>query len=168
MPKRKSTTIEQAMLRMTGGCIGTLHLLQMAPDGFVQEALRLAEEAAEARRENRVDEVVEAHLPCGTLIVRQDAMPGATAHLQISPGVSYQMSTLWLSATVLPQTMLAAMVGRRVAEIVEIAESLPRIIAEAVVVDAMNTGGIRRPIAERDVRLELGVPTWRPDGWQTA
>ena len=168
MPKQEATTIDRAMLRMTGGCMGTRHLLEMAPEGFVKEALRLAEGAAETRRTNRVDKVIETRLACGTLVVRQDAMPGATTHLEISPGVSYQMSTLWLSATVLPQTMLAAVLGRRVTEIVEVDGSLPRMIAEAVVVDAMNTGGVRRPVAERDVRLELDVPAWRPDGWQTS
>lgn len=104
-------------------------------------------------------------LPYGVLKAREDNLPGITIWLEISETVSYQMGTLWLLTTKLPDTLMDTLAGRPITDLVELPKGIPEHIAIARIVEARHTGNRRGGTDSMHLRAQLDVEVWRPAGW---
>lgn len=156
--------LDAIMMHVTGGCTATRALLEALPADVLGTIGALADQC-DSRQPGAEHRSVEHDLGYGRLTAREDSLPGITVHLEMAQDVSFQMGDLWLTDTLLPDTLVNVLVGRRLREIVEMPDGIPGILADSRVRRVRDAGSRRKGNEQHHLRLVTDLPRWLPRDW---
>lgn len=153
----RDENIARAMPKITNAGHGDLALLGMASDLFIEQMAQLAGDI-EARFEDSRYREFDETIACGRLMARADAQPGITLFLEMGERTSYQMRSIWTMGVRMPSTLSIGLVGKMVAEVVELPGNLPSEIRDGTIREVWDCGSRKTGYS---TRFDLDQPRWR-------
>lgn len=152
-------THDEILVCVDRPCIVMAELIRMASQDMLDEMRRWIPHIGKRHiSEGRRGTVT--HLPFGSLHARESNDPGMVMWLKLARGISYGQSTLWLSATRLPDSILLMLPGRRAGEVVDMHHETPTTLCEAIIREARHTGNRLGGPESTNVRMDLEVTGW--------
>lgn len=151
--------IAKALPLITLAGPGDIELLRMASDQFLEQIAQLADDI-ESRFEDSHYRQFDERISCGRLMAYADPVPGITLYLEMGDIASYKMRSIWATNVRMPETLSVGLAGRLICDVVELPDTLPIAIREAIIREVWNAGSRR---AGYSTRFDLDQPVWRPN-----